>query len=320
MVIGVDNFHPYYSPARKRANVIEIQKLADPSSFVFLEGNICDSSFVEKLFAEYRFFDSIVHLAAMAGIRSSISDPVLYFDVNLQGTLNLLEGAVGKLSSRRSTTGLAASNFVFASTSSVYGASKQIPFVETDPCDQPLAPYAASKRAAEIMGYTYYHLYGINFTALRFFTVYGPRNRPDMLAYKIAESIFKHVEVPLYNNGNMYRDWTYITDIVQGVLAAIDRPLGYEIINLGRGKPVLLADFIRVLEKQAGGKAHLVPSTTPDTEMPYTYADISKARSLLDYQPTVSLEDGVRRLLEWYQQSVLAEEYGNDISCAGARR
>lgn len=300
-VVGIDNLYPYYEPAQKIANILEIEEnRRSNSSFVFLQGDICDRRFVQKLFTEYQF-DAVVHLAAMAGIRSSISEAPLYFEVNVNGTLNLLEAAVGKTSSRHAS-GPLIGNFVFASTSSVYGASKQIPFVETDPCLYPLAPYAATKRSAEIMGYTYHHLYGLNFTALRFFTVYGPRNRPDMLAYKIADSIYKRCEVPLYNNGQMYRDWTYVDDIVQGVLAAIDRPMGYEIINLGRGEPVLLADFIALLEQQAGGKARLVPAPAPEMEMQYTYADISKARSLLGYQPTVSVVDGIRRFLEWYHQ------------------
>ena len=303
-VVGVDNFYPYYDPARKRANILELKEnLSDPNSFVFIEGDICDPLFVEKLFAQYQF-DSVVHLAAMAGVRFSVSNPRLYCTVNVNGTLNLMEAAVGKGPPVHGTQSTVRT-FVFASTSSVYGASKHIPFSEADPCTQPLTPYASSKRAAEIMGYTYHHLYGLNFTALRFFTVYGPRNRPDMLAYKIAESIYSHREVPIYNNGNMYRDWTYIDDIVQGVLAAVDRPLGYEIINLGRGEPVLLSDFIRLLELQAGSKAHLVPAPMPDTEMPCTYANISKARALLDYQPTTSVAEGVQYFVEWYQRHVI---------------
>lgn len=300
-VVGIDNLHPYYEPVQKIANLREIRETSHTNgSFVFLQGDICDRPFVERLFAEYQF-DVVVHLAAMAGIRSSISKPALYFEVNVNGTLNLLEAAVGKTSPGYSS-GPLVSNFVFASTSSVYGASKQIPFVETDPCVSPLAPYAASKRSAELIGYTYHYLYGLNFTALRFFTVYGPRNRPDMLVHRIADSIYHQCEVPLYNHGKMYRDWTYIDDIVQGVVAAIDHPLGYEIINLGRGEPVLLEDFIRLLEEQAGGKARLVPAPAPDMEMLYTYADISKARALLGYHPTVSVAEGIRRFLEWYHQ------------------
>jgi UDP-glucuronate 4-epimerase len=253
----------------------------------------------------------------MAGVRPSTVNPALYYDVNLNGTLTLLVGALGRLGappapgsappapqSWGERNGGRGPRFVFSSTSSVYGASSQIPFVETDPCDRPLAPYAASKRAAEMLGYSYHHLHGLQFTALRFFTVYGPRNRPDMMAYKLAESIFAGREVPLYNDGQIYRDWTFVGDIVRGVLAAVDRPLGYEVINLGRGEPVLLADFVRLVEERTGRRARLVPALKPDEDMPYTSADISKARRLLDYDPQVSVAEGVARLLEWYQRAV----------------
>jgi UDP-glucuronate 4-epimerase len=194
--------------------------------------------------------------------------------------------------------------FVFGSTSSVYGASRQVPFGESDPCDRPLAPYAASKRAAEMLGYSYHHLYGLQFTVLRFFTVYGPRSRPDMMTYKLAESIFHGREVPLYDRGQIYRDWTFVGDIVRGVLAAVDRPLGYEVINLGRGEPVLLADFVRLVEERTGRPARLVPAPKPDEDMPYTCADIAKARRLLAYDPRVSVAEGVARFLEWYERAV----------------
>ena len=179
------------------------------------------------------------------------------------------------------------------------------PFVETDPCDRPLAPYAASKRAAEILGYTYHHLYQLNFTALRFFTVYGPRNRPDMMAFKVVDNIFFGREVPLYNQGQVWRDWTYVDDIVAGVIAAGDRPLGYEIINLGRGEPVLLADFVKRIEELTGRKANFVPAPLPDTDVPSTHADISKARRLLGYQPRISVPEGVARFWQWYQGRML---------------
>jgi len=304
-VVGLDNMNDYYDPARKRANLKEVKRSTpDVSRFTFVEGDIRDRSLISRLFTEYRF-DAIVHLAAMAGVRVSIQDPALYYEVNLNGTLVLLDAAVGRFHSsaiRNSKSEIP--NFVFASTSSVYGATRQIPFVETDPCNSPLAPYPASKRAAELLGYTYHHLYGLNFTALRFFTVYGPRGRPDMMAYKVADNIFFGSEVPLYNNGQMHRDWTYIDDIVKGVLAAVDRPLGYEVINLGRGEPVLLADFVRLIEELTGRKAHLVPAPMPDADIPYTYADISKARRLLGYNPTISVQEGVARFLAWYEQAV----------------
>jgi UDP-glucuronate 4-epimerase len=305
-VIGLDNLNEYYDPARKRANLEEVLRVTGHTSrFTFVEGDIRDRGLISRLFTEHHF-DVIVHLAAMAGVRASIEDPALYYDVNLNGTLVLLDAAVGRsVASARLTP---VSNFIFASTSSVYGATRRIPFVETDPCDQPLAPYPASKRAAELLGYTYHHLYGLNFTALRFFTVYGPRNRPDMMAYKLAESIYLGREVPLYNSGEMRRDWTYIDDIVRGVLAVVDRPLGYEVINLGRGEPVLLADFVLLIEELTGRKAHLVPAPMPEADIPYTYADISKARRLLDYNPVISVREGVTRFLEWYERAVLGRE------------
>jgi UDP-glucuronate 4-epimerase len=302
-VIGLDNLNDYYDPARKRANLEEVKRSTQHTTrFIFVQGDIRDRELVSRLFARYHF-EIVVHLAAMAGVRASIDDPALYYDVNLNGTLVLLDAAVGR--SGGSSKWPMVSNFIFASTSSVYGATRQIPFVETDPCDRPLAPYPASKRAAELLGHTYHHLYGLNFTALRFFTVYGPRGRPDMMAYKVADNIFFGRDVPLYNNGQMHRDWTYIDDIVQGVIAAIDRPLGYEVINLGRGEPVLLANFVRLIEELTGRKANLVPAPMPEADIPYTYADISKARRLLGYNPTTSVQEGVARFLEWYQETIL---------------
>jgi UDP-glucuronate 4-epimerase len=293
-VVGLDDLNDYYAPSRKRANLAEIAAALPGAPFTFIEGDIRDADRLRELFAGQRF-DAIIHLAAMAGVRASIARPQHYYDVNLSGTLALLEAA------RQNKAG----NFVFASTSSVYGNTEEIPFVEGDPCDQPLAPYAASKRAAEMLGFTYHHLYGLNFTALRFFTVYGPRGRPDMMAYKVVDNIFFGADVPVYNGGNMHRDWTFVGDIAQGVVAAADRPLGFETINLGRGEPVLLADFIHLIEEMAGRKANLVPAPMPDTDMAYTFADITKARRLLGYAPQTSVREGIRAFWEWYQQAVL---------------
>jgi UDP-glucuronate 4-epimerase len=295
-VVGLDNFNEYYDPERKRANLAEVARSAPQSDrFLFVNADIRDAARAEHLFQEHDI-RKVAHLAAMAGVRASIHDPQLYFDVNLTGTLTLLDAA----RSHR------IENFVLGSTSSVYGDTRIIPFVETDPCDRPLAPYATSKRAAEMLGYTYHHLHRLNFTALRFFTVYGPRNRPDMMAYKVADNIVFGREVPIFNNGQMRRDWTYVDDIVRGVLAALDRPLGYEIVNLGRGQPVLLSDFVQLVEALAGRKANLVPAPMPDTDIPATCADITKAARLLGYQPQISVEDGVARFWHWYEQAVLA--------------
>lgn len=294
-VVGVDNLNDYYDPARKRANVDEVRAAApDSEKFIFHQSDVRDEDAMEALFAAHDF-DAVIHLAAMAGVRASIEDPKLYLDVNLGGTLNLLQAG------HRHGQPL----FVFASTSSVYGRTTVMPFIETDHADRPLAPYPASKRAAELLGYSYFHLFGQNFTALRFFTVYGRRGRPDMMAYLVLDNIFHGKEVPLYNNGQMHRDWTYVDDIVQGLLAAADRPLGYEIINLGRGKPTLLADFVRLIEEQAGKPSNLTHKPMPAADMEYTYANVDRARELLGYEPTITVEQGVREFWLWYQEAVM---------------
>jgi UDP-glucuronate 4-epimerase len=293
-VVGLDNLNDYYDPARKRANLEEIRGIPGASErFTFVEGDIRNREQVRQLFAEHGF-TAVAHLAAMAGVRVSVDDPWLYYDTNLTGTLNLLDAS--------NTYGKP--NFVLASTSSAYGNTKQVPFVETDSADRPLAPYPASKRSAELLGHSYHHIQGLDFTALRFFTVYGPRGRPDMLAYKILDAMRLGQSMPLYNGGQMHRDWTFVEDIVQGVVAACDRRLGYEVINIGRGEPVLLADFVRDLETLAGGRAPVTSEPMMRADVSYTYADISKARQLLDYSPKVSVADGVRQFYDWYCKAV----------------
>lgn len=286
-VIGLDNFNDYYDPARKRANE---QRLNTYPNFRMVEIDVRDRAALFGLFAAERI-DAVAHLAAMAGVRDAIKLPDLYVNVDLNGTQNVLDAA-------RAVGGVG--NFVLASTSSVYGNTTQVPFVETDPCDRPLQPYAAAKRAAEILGYSYHHLFGQNFTVLRFFTVYGPNGRPDMMAYLLADSLMKGREIPLYDNGQMYRDWTFVDDTVSGIMAAIDRPLGYEIINLGRGEPILLQDFVEIMEALSGRKANVVPTPRLAADFVRNLADISKARRLLDYDPQISVNEGVRRFWEWY--------------------
>lgn len=287
-VVGLDNFNDYYDPAKKRANE---RRLNAYPTFKMVEGDVRDRQGMFDLFAQEQFA-AVAHLAALAGVRNAVKYPEQYVEVDYNGTQHLMDAA------RAEEVG----NFVFASTSSVYGATEQIPFVETDPCDRPLQPYAAAKRAAEILGYSYHYLFGLNFTAIRFFTVYGPNGRPDMMAYKLADSITKGREVPLYNGGQMYRDWTYVGDITDGVVAALERPLGYEIVNLGRGEPVLLNDFVRMMESLAGKKANLVDRPKPAADVERTYAEIDKAKALLGYDPQVSVDEGVRRFWEWYRE------------------
>ncbi|MCA9993822.1 MAG: NAD-dependent epimerase/dehydratase family protein [Anaerolineales bacterium] len=294
-VTGLDNFNDYYDPRRKRANEARLNRLP---TFRMVEADIRDRPGMFALFQAEQF-DAVAHLAALAGVRNAVKFPELYVETDYNASQHLMDAA--------RATGVG--NFVFASTSSVYGATQQIPFVETDPCDRPLQPYAAAKRATEILGFTYHHLYGLNFTAIRFFTVYGPNGRPDMMAYLVADSITQGRQIPLYNNGDMYRDWTYVDDITDGVAAAVARPLGYEIINLGRGEPVLLRDFIAHLEALAGGKANLVAQPKLAADVVRTYADISKARRLLGYAPQVSVQEGVRRFWAWYVgQPLLGDE------------
>ena len=286
-VIGLDNFNDYYDPAKKRAN--EARLLQYPQ-FRMIEGDIRDREMVLALFAA-EGFDTVAHLAAMAGVRNAVLYPDLYVDVDFNGTQHLMDGA--RLND--------VSNFVFASTSSVYGDTKVIPFVETDNCDRPLQPYAAAKRASEILGFTYHHLYGLNFTATRFFTVYGVNGRPDMMAYLVADSITKGRKIPLYESGEMWRDWTYVDDITDGVVLALDKPLGYEIINLGRGKPTKLRDFVDMLEEFAGKKGNFVHKPKISADVIETYSDSSKAKRLLGYDPQIEVVDGVKMFWDWYQ-------------------
>jgi UDP-glucuronate 4-epimerase len=290
-VVGLDSFDSYYDPARKRANAREIA--ADTPSVVMVEGDVRDDALLARLFAEHRF-DAVVHLAALAGVRPSVDQPKLYFDVNVGGTMTLLEAARAAGCRR----------MVLASTSSAYGASASTPFVESDPADRPLAPYPASKRSAELVGHAFHHIHGIGFVALRFFTVYGPRGRPDMLTYKLVDSLRTGEPLPLFDGGKLLRDWTYVGDTVNGVVAAVDANLGYEIINLGRGAPVLVSDFVREFEIITGRKVPTRSVPRPDSDVERTHASIDKARRLLGYEPRVGVAEGARAFVDWYERSV----------------
>jgi len=296
-VVGLDNMDPYYDVARKESNLAEIEQAGHRGTFEFHRADLRDPDVVTGLYSDH-VFDSVVHLAAMAGVRNSIEHPDVYWSVNLDGTRNLLEKMVASESPN---------NFVFASTSSVYGATKQIPFVESDPCDRPMVPYSASKRAAELMGYSYHNLYDVNFTAVRFFTVYGPRGRPDMMAFKVLDSIYKGTTVPLNNGGDMSRDWTFVSDIVSGVVAAALKPSGYEVVNLGRGEPVSLNDFVNLIQKEVGKRAHFEDAPIPTGDIKSTHADVSRARELLGYDPKVSVEEGVQSFVNWYRTAIASE-------------
>ncbi|HTP29354.1 MAG TPA: SDR family NAD(P)-dependent oxidoreductase [Anaeromyxobacteraceae bacterium] len=285
-VVGVDNFDPYYSPARKEENIKELCAGPGGSRFTLVRGDIRQRELVESLVADG--VDVIAHLAGRGGVRASVEHPADYLDVHVSGTLAVLEAA------RRTRI----RNMVLVSTSSAYGNAEP-PFVETHPADRPLSPYAASKRAAEMLCHSYYHVHGLSCTTVRLFTAYGPRNRPDMMAFKVLDSIFTGREIPLFD-GDMVRDWTYVEDIARGIVAALDLPLGYEIINLGHGHPTRLHDFVEAIERLAGRKANLVPTPRQESDAFATGADIGKARRLLGFEPQVSLDEGVERLFRWY--------------------
>ncbi len=287
-VIVLDNLNDYYNPAQKRANIVE--HLKNPN-YTLIEGDLRDAVCVNRLFEEYRPA-RVAHLAAMAGVRYSIERASLYTDVNVQGTINMLEAA------RKHGV----ENFINASTSSVYGATEHTPFTEDQPCDQPLAPYPATKRAAEMLAYAFHNMFGMNITSVRFFTVYGPRVRPDMMAFMVMDAIVKDKEVVVYNNGELYRDWTFVDDIIQGVVAALDKPLGSEVINIGRGEPVRLADFVEIIEELTGKEARIKHLPAPASEPPITFASVDKARRLLGYQPHTSVPQGLKHTWDWYRE------------------
>ncbi len=290
-VIGLDNLNDYYSPARKRANLAEIGESPD---FKFIEGDIRDTDKLSTLFTSERP-STIIHLAAMPAVPYSMKYPLLYEDVNVRGTLALLEMA----------REFNAHKFVSASTSSIYGHTEKIPFVETDPTDRPLAPYPATKKAGEVLAYTYHHLYGLQCAVLRFFNVYGPRGRPDMAPWKFTEAILAEREFALYDEGRPRRDWTFISDIVSGILAAADTDMQYEIFNLGRGEPVVNRDFVTILERLIGKPARWKNAPLPPTEMTVTFADTSKAQRMLGYSPRVSVEEGLDKFWSWYRTRML---------------
>jgi UDP-glucuronate 4-epimerase len=292
-VIAVDDFNDYYSPQRKRAN---IAPLLEREGYHLHEADFCEQAAVEAIFAAHQP-EYVVHLGAMGSVRYSVKHPRLYARVNVMGTTNLLEVAQQ----------YQVKHFVFASTSSIYGQTQKVPFVETDPTDFPLAPYPASKKSGEVMGHAFFNMHGLNFTALRFFNVYGPKGRPDMMPYIVTERIVKGEEIILFDNGQMHRDWTFIDDIVQGLIAALNTPNGYQVLNLGRGEPVLMSDFMTLIEALIGKKANITAIPAPPSEPKITYANIDKARDLLNYNPQVSIEEGLAHFWAWYQTAVLSQ-------------
>lgn len=286
-IVVLDDLNDYYDPKLKKVNLAGVQDLP---GFTFVEGDILDQELLETLFAEH-LFDVVVHLAARAGVRPSLEQPLLYANVNCGGTLNLLE-AMRKHDVKR---------FVIASSSSVYGDGAEPPFRE-DAAIRPLSPYGATKAACELYCRVYHDLHGISCTALRFFTVYGARQRPDMAIHKFVTLIDRGKPIPFYGDGTSERDYTYYTDTIDGIIAAVDRDLGFEIINLGESCTTTLAHLVELLEEKLGKKAVLNKLPNQPGDMNRTCADISKAGQLLDYRPSTTVEEGIQQFVAWYKR------------------
>jgi len=285
-VTVLDDFNDFYAPERKRQNVAPLLERQD---YRLVEGDIRDEPLVDRTFAEGRF-DAVVHLAARAGVRPSLSEPVLYEDVNCIGTLRLLEAA------RRHGPKI----FLFGSSSSVYGINEKVPFAEADEVNQPISPYATTKRAGELLCYNYHHLYGFQTACLRFFTVYGPAQRPEMAIHKFTDLIWNGKTVPMYGDGGSRRDYTYVDDIVDGLVATLDLAPGFEILNLGGADTTSLADLVRSIGEELAIEPRIEYLPSQPGDVPITYADVSKAARLLGYSPKVPLREGLRRFVAWY--------------------
>jgi UDP-glucuronate 4-epimerase len=297
-VVVLDDFNDFYDPALKRANVEPLRK---SPRFRLVEGDIRDNGLVESTFADERF-DAVVHLAARAGVRPSLSQPVLYEEVNCVGTLRLLEAAVAH----------GRPLFLFASSSSVYGVNSKLPFAEDDPIDRPISPYATTKRAGELHVFTAHYLHRLAAWCLRFFTVYGPRQRPEMAISRFIRSIESREAIPFFGDGSSRRDYTYIDDIADGVEAALDRGApasGFEIVNLGGAHPVTLSDLVAAIERATGRKAILDRQPLQPGDVPITYASVEKAERLLGFRARVTLADGLRRTLDWFRNTAAREPH-----------
>ena len=301
-VISLDNFNDFYDPGRKRQNIEEIKagtaSCPAESRFVSVEGDIRDKGCLDNVFVSYKP-EAVIHLAAYAGVRPSIQNPVLYTDVNIGGTVNLLECL--------KTYGV--KYHVFASSSSVYGNNKKVPFRESDIVDYPISPYAATKKSGELLCHTYHHLYGINTACLRFFTVYGPRQRPDLAIHKFTGLLLQGQPIPLFGDGSTQRDYTFIADIIDGVVKSLEWTFSannkYEIFNLGESQTISLSHMVATLEKVTGIKALLDYQPRQPGDVDCTYADVSKAKAQLGYNPGTSFEDGVTVFVKWYKENIL---------------
>jgi len=292
-VVIVDEMNDYYDVRMKENNLNRLRELyPEEKRLAIYRGDICDERLMLDLFERERP-QWICHMAARAGVRPSIQDPYVYIHSNIVGTTLLMEMAHK----------FGVQNFVFASSSSVYGGSKSTYFSEEENVDNPVSPYAATKKACELLAYTYHHLYKLNVSGLRFFTVYGPRGRPDMAPFKFIDRISRGVEMQKFGDGTSSRDYTYISDIVDGVLRSIDRPYPYQVFNLGKGNGTSLNEFISIVEKHTGKRAVIRQLPDQPGDVPYTCASVEKAKVLLGYEATVSFEEGIRRTVDWYRSA-----------------
>lgn len=286
-VVLIDNFNDYYTPKLKRDR---LKGVLGSLKYKLYEGNVQDLEFCESVFKK-EAPNKVIHLAAMAGVRSSLKNPLLYEEVNIRGTNVLLEMAVK----------YGVENFIYASSSSVYGNNKKVPFSESDRVDTPISPYAATKRATELIAHTYSHIHKLNTTGLRFFTVYGPWGRPDMAYFLFADKILRGETIDVYNFGKMTRNFTYIDDIVAGVLTVLDANLQYEVMNIGGDREETLLRFIEVIEKNLGKKADKNLMQIQPGDVPSTVADISKLRKL-GWEPKTRIEKGLKNFIDWYKE------------------
>ena len=289
-VWAFDDLNASYDPQLKRRNLRDIQSLAKP--FEFVHGDFTDRAALDEIFSSVKF-DQVIHLAARAGVRPSLAEPALYQRVNVEGTVNVLEAA--------RTNGV--KKITIASSSSVYGVNAKVPFSESDPIFSAISPYAASKLSCEALGHVWHHIYGMDVAMLRFFTVYGPRQRPDLAIYKFATLITAGKPIPVFGDGSTARDYTYVTDTLEGIIACTKREFGFEIFNLGESETVKLSRLIELLETALGKKAVIDRQPMQPGDVPITFADISKARARLGYQPQVKIEQGIKLFADWFQKS-----------------
>src|ERR1017187_2164932 len=289
-VWAFDDLNHFYDPQFKQRNLRAVQSLAKP--FEFVHGDITDRAALDGIFSSVKF-DQVIHLAARAGVRPSLAEPALYQRVNVEGTVNVLEAA--------RKTGV--KKITIASSSSVYGVNSKVPFSESDPIFSAISPYAASKLACEALGHTWHHIYKMDVAMLRFFTVYGPRQRPDLAIYKFTKLIDAGIPIPVFGDGSTARDHTHISDILEGVVACTRREFGFEIFNLGESQTVKLSELIALIENALGKQAVIDRQPLQPGDVPITFADISKARRMLGYQPQVKVEKGIPLFVDWFRKT-----------------